>query len=173
AVSYHCEVFFNGERLGEHEGAFLPFEFAVDAALLRPSNEIEVRVTVPSADQRAFPEFPFSEVPHGKISWYGRIGGLWQSVSLLARDARRLDRVTITAGMDGQVKADLAFTAAAAGLPARVEVRDGEGEVVARTEIAAAGAAAAELAVAGAERWDTLQPKLSTPSVTRGDGSDA
>ena len=172
AVSYHCEVFFNGERLGEHEGAFLPFEFAVDAALLRPSNEIEVRVTVPSADQRAFPEFPFSEVPHGKISWYGRIGGLWQSVSLLARDARRLDRVTITAGMDGQVKADLAFTAAAAGLPARVEVRDGEGEVVAQTEIAAAGAVAVELAVAGAKLWDILQPNLYTLAVTLGDGID-
>ena len=172
AVSYACEVFLNGEKLGSHEGAFLPFEIAVDHAKLRPTNEVEVRVTMPSADQSAFPEFPFSEIPHGKISWYGRIGGLWQSVSLLARDARRLDHVVIEAGMDGVVRADLAFTAAAAGLPAQLEVRDSEGVVVASTDLSAADAVGVTLEVPGVRLWDVGQPHLYTLAVTLDGGVD-
>ena len=172
AVSYACEVFLNGEKLGSHEGAFLPFEIAVDNARLRPTNEVEVRVTMPSADQSAFPEFPFSEIPHGKISWYGRIGGLWQSVSLLARDARRLDHVVIEAGMDGVVRADLAFTAAAAGLPAQLEVRDSEGVVVASADLSAAESVGVALEVPGARLWDVGQPHLYTLAVTLDGGVD-
>jgi len=172
AVSYFCEVFLNGEKLGSHEGAFLPFEFAIDSARLRSTNEVEVRVTMPSADQSAFPQFPFSEIPHGKISWYGRIGGLWQSVSLLARDARRLDHVVIEAGMDGVVRADLAFTAAAAGLPAQVEVRGGDGAVIASTQVLAAQSVGITLDVPGARLWDVGQPNLYTLSVTLDGGAD-
>ncbi|HTM77572.1 MAG TPA: hypothetical protein VL133_08095 [Devosia sp.] len=122
AVSYFCEVLLNGEVVGSHEGAYLPFEIVLPPRLLKAQNEIEVRVTMPSADQRAYPEFPFGEVPHGKISWYGRIGGLWQSVSLEARDTRRVEAAIITAGMDGVVNLDLSFTEAAAGLPAQLSV---------------------------------------------------
>lgn len=172
AVSYYCEVFLNGDRLGSHEGAFLPFEFAVPADRLRPTNEIEVRVTMPSADHRAFPEYPFSEVPHGKISWYGRIGGLWQSVSLEARDPRRLENVVITAGMDGRVSAALSFTAAAAGLPTQVEVRDAGGNVVASTTVTAADSATVDLTVPGARLWDIFQPNLYTLVVTLDGGVD-
>jgi hypothetical protein len=172
AVSYACEVFLNGEKLGSHEGAFLPFEFAVDNARLRPANEIEVRVTMPSADQSAFPEFPFSEIPHGKISWYGRIGGLWQSVSLLARDARRLDHVVIEAGMNGVLRADLAFTAAAKGLPAQLEVRNSEGVVVASADLSAAESVGVTLEVPGVRLWDVGQPNLYTLAVTLDGGVD-
>lgn len=172
AVSYFCEVFLNGEMLGSHEGAYLPFEFVIDAARLRPSNELEVRVIMPSADQSAFPEFPFSEVPHGKISWYGRIGGLWQSVSLLACDARRLDRMVIEAGMDGVVRADLFFTSAATGLPARVDVRDYKGAIVASADVSAAGSVGLTLEVPGAKLWDVGQPNLYTLSVTLDGGAD-
>ena len=172
AVSYACEVFLNGEKLGSHEGAFLPFQFAVDNARLRPANEIEVRVTMPSADQSAFPEFPFSEIPHGKISWYGRIGGLWQSVSLLARDARRLDHVVIEAGMDGVLRADLAFTAAAKGLPAQLEVRNSEGVVVASADLSAAESVGVTLEVPGVRLWDVGQPNLYTLAVTLDGGVD-
>ncbi|ODT66644.1 MAG: hypothetical protein ABS75_26610 [Pelagibacterium sp. SCN 63-23] len=172
AVSYHAEIFFNGTRLGAHEGAFLPFEFVVDAGQLRPTNEIEVRVTVPSADHRAFPEFPFPEVPHGKISWYGRIGGLWQSVSLQARDARRLETVTIRAGMDRRLHADLAFTAAASGLPAHILVRDADGRALTETRVEAGTQVRVELDVPGAKLWDIGEPNLYTLAVSLDDGVD-
>ena len=166
AVSYYCEVFLNGQKLGSHEGAFLPFEFAVDPGLLRASNEIEVRVTMPSADRRAFPDFPFSEIPHGKISWYGRIGGLWQSVSLEARDPRRLESVVIEAGMDGHVSAELAFSAAAIGLPVQVAVIDSTGKAMAETSVIAAEKLTVSLDVPDAKLWDIYQPNLYTLVVT-------
>jgi hypothetical protein len=172
AVSYYCDVFLNGQKLGSHEGAFLPFEFVLDSKVLRPTNEVEVRVTMPSADHRAFPDFPFGEVPHGKISWYGRIGGLWQSVSLLARDARRLEAVVITAGTDGLVKAELDFSAAAAGLPVKLAVRDAGGNVVAESSVTAADSVAVELAVTAPKLWGIDQPNLYTLTVSLGDDVD-
>ena len=172
AVSYFCEVFLNGEKLGSHEGAFLPFEFAIDASILRATNEIEVRVTLPSADHHAFPEFPFAEVPHGKISWYGRIGGLWQSVSLEARDRRRLESVVIEAGMDGVLRAGLAFSDAAKGLAANVDVRDADGTVVAQAAITADGLSPVVLHVPGAKLWDVGQPNLYILTVNLADGID-
>ncbi len=43
---------------------------------------IIVRVADANDDRSRFPDAPFSEVPHGKQSWYGPIGGIWQSVTL-------------------------------------------------------------------------------------------
>lgn len=173
AVSYFCEVLLNGTRIGEHEGAFLPFEFVLPPELIRSSNEIEVRVTMPSADHRAFPDYPFGEVPHGKISWYGRIGGLWQSVTLEARDARRLTDAVITAGMDGVVQADLTFSDAASGLPVALAVFDADGKAVAETQVTAAASVAASLSVPNARLWSPDAPNLYSLGITLGDSVDA
>jgi hypothetical protein len=172
AVSYFCEVLLNGESIGTHEGAYLPFEFVLPANLLKAQNQIEVRVTMPSADHRAYPDFPFSEVPHGKISWYGRIGGLWQSVSLEARDSRRAEDVVITAGLDGKVNVDLAFTAAANGLGAELSVLDADGSLVASTSVTAAAKVSASLVVASAKLWSPDSPNLYSLVVDLADGAD-
>ncbi|GHA33149.1 hypothetical protein GCM10007989_31620 [Devosia pacifica] len=172
AVSYYCEVLLNGNVIGTREGAFLPFEMPIDKSKLRPSNELEVRVTMPSASHRDFPAFPFSEIPHGKISWYGRIGGLWQSVSLEARDPKRLQRVTITADMHGALTADMQFTTAAEGLRALVEVSDNNGTVVAQADVTAAEAVTAKLDVPDARLWDIGQPNLYTLTVSLPDTGD-
>jgi beta-galactosidase/beta-glucuronidase len=82
AVNYFAEVSVNGRRLGSHEGGYLPFEFVIPADLLGGEMRLDVRVTLPSSDAQAFPDFPFDEIPHGKQSWYGMLGGIWQSVWL-------------------------------------------------------------------------------------------
>ncbi|WIJ24062.1 glycoside hydrolase family 2 protein [Devosia sp. RR2S18] len=169
AVSYFCEVLLNGEKIGEHEGAYLPFELIVPARLIRTSNEVEVRVTMPSADHRLYPDFPFSEIPHGKISWYGRIGGLWQSVSLEARDARRITDVVITAGMDRQVRVNLDFSEPALGLPAQLSVCDSDGAVVAQAQVTAAAEAEALLSVPDAKLWSVDTPNLYSLTVDLAD----
>jgi beta-galactosidase/beta-glucuronidase len=66
AVDYHATVWVNGEEVGQHEGGYLPFEFDVTAQLRTGENDILVRAIDATDDQARFPDFPFSEVPHGK-----------------------------------------------------------------------------------------------------------
>ncbi|UXN74892.1 glycoside hydrolase family 2 [Devosia sp. A8/3-2] len=169
AVSYFCEVLLNGTQVGSHEGAFLPFEIVLPGQLLKGQNEVEVRVTMPSADQRAYPDYPFGEVPHGKISWYGRIGGLWQSVSLEARDARHVQSVAIAAGIDGAVSVELGCAAAAVGLPVRIFIEDADGARVAETEVAAGELVTATLSVADPKLWSPDSPNLYSLTVELAD----
>jgi beta-galactosidase/beta-glucuronidase len=82
AVDYSAQIWLNGALIGEHEGGYLPFEFDVSDALREGENQLLVRVEDPTDDWTAFPDYRFSEVPHGKQSWYGPIGGIWQSVWL-------------------------------------------------------------------------------------------
>ena len=82
AVDYFATVWLNGRRVGEHEGGYLPFEFEVIDMLHEGNNELLVKVVDPTDDRHLYADFPFSELPHGKQSWYGPIGGIWQSVWL-------------------------------------------------------------------------------------------
>lgn len=168
AVSYFCEVLLNGQAIGSHEGAFLPFEIVLPASALKSSNELEVRVTMPSADQRAYPDYPFGEVPHGKISWYGRIGGLWQSVALEARDPAHVESIVITAGTDGVAHVELGTSAAANGKPVQLSVLDAGGNVVAEAGVTAGASATASLRVANARLWSTDEPSLYSLVVDLG-----
>jgi Glycosyl hydrolases family 2, TIM barrel domain/Glycosyl hydrolases family 2, sugar binding domain/Glycosyl hydrolases family 2 len=101
AVDYHTTVWLNGQLIGEHEGGYLPFELPLDRALRAGSNELVVRVIDPDNDITRFPMFPFSEIPHGKQSWYGPIGGIWQSVYIERRAATHLARLKITPDVAG------------------------------------------------------------------------
>ena len=96
AVNYFCRARLNGVPLGEHEGGYLPFEFVLPAAAVAPENTLEVEVTLPSSDASAYPDWPITEVPHGKQSWYGPVGGIWQSVYLEARHPTYIDSLHIT-----------------------------------------------------------------------------
>src|SRR5690606_36149447 len=96
AVDYHATVWVNGQRVGEHEGGYLPFEFDVAALLTAGRNEVTVYVVDPSDDRAAWPQFPFSEIPHGKQSWYGPIGGIWQDVWLELRPAQHIRTLRLT-----------------------------------------------------------------------------
>ena len=61
------------DLVGEHEGGYLPFEFAggFGAFGWTSENEVVVRVIDPGSDADADLGFPFAEIPHGKQSWYG------------------------------------------------------------------------------------------------------
>ena len=95
AVDYHAAVWLNGEYVGEHEGGYLPFEFEVIRLLRNGDNELLVRVVDPTDDRRRYADFPLSEVPHGKQSWYGPIGGIWQSVWLEFRPELYISQVRL------------------------------------------------------------------------------
>ena len=103
AVDYFATVWLNGIEVGEHEGGYLPFELPVTSALRRDQeNELVLRVIDPGSDADSDLGFPFAEVPHGKQSWYGPIGGIWQSVFLERRAADHLRAVRITPDVPGE-----------------------------------------------------------------------
>jgi hypothetical protein len=95
AVNYQAAVWLNGTWVGEHEGGYLPFEFDVISLLREDANELLVRVVAPTDDRECYPDFPFSEVPHGKQSWYGPVGGIWQSVWLAFRPALHISHLAL------------------------------------------------------------------------------
>jgi hypothetical protein len=110
AVDYFATVWINGRVAGEHEGGYLPFRLDVtDVVRLDGPNTITVRALDVGPGHEAGP-FPFSEIPHGKQSWYGPIGGIWQSVWLEARSQTFVDDVRISADPStGDVSATVAL----------------------------------------------------------------
>ena len=114
AVDYQATVWLNGKRVGEHEGGYLPFEFDVSDLLREGANELLVKVVDATDDRDLYPDFPFSEVPHGKQSWYGPIGGIWQSVWLELRPRQHIAQLRVTPSPDD---ATLAVEVALSGTP--------------------------------------------------------
>ena len=79
AVDYQCEVWVNGDRIGEHSGGYLPFTFDISAALKEGDNELVVAVWDPTdtgMQQRG------KQVLQPKGIWYTAVSGIWQTVWL-------------------------------------------------------------------------------------------
>ncbi len=101
AVDYRAEVYVNGQKVGTHEGGYLPFEFDVTSLLRRDENQIAVRVTDPGPNREEVEGIKYAEIPHGKQDWYVQTSGLWQDVALEIRPRIHLRRAHITAHADG------------------------------------------------------------------------
>ena len=128
AVNYLAEVYVNGRLLMTHEGGYLAFEVPLPPELLWADNALEVKVTLPSNDRSEFPEHPFQEIPHGKQSWYGPMGGIWQPVWIEARAVEHLTGVVLGSDLDsGAVNVSVAVSEAAskASLVCSITAPDG------------------------------------------------
>jgi hypothetical protein len=80
AVSYFCEVFVNGQKVGEHQGAWDAFSFEVtDVFGESLTAEISVRVIKPGGET-----FPTKQTTAGFLPyvWGFLFGGIWQEVTL-------------------------------------------------------------------------------------------
>lgn len=166
AADYFAEVWVNGGYVGSHEGGYLPFEFEV-SSWLRPGrrNELLVRVVDPGADVDRYVDFPMAEIPHGKQSWYGPQGGLWQSVWIETRHPIYLHPLRITPDpRRAQVTVDVRLSAPAApGMALVVVITDADDKTVAQgDQKLPAGAASASLTldVPGFRWWSPESPTL-------------
>jgi beta-galactosidase/beta-glucuronidase len=141
--------------------------------VLKPGrNEIKVRVDSPTDNPAEFPDSPFAEIPFGKQSWYGPLGGIWQSVTLERRSADHVRAVQILAGLaDGRVEVAMALArplAAGGELRLVVEGQDGGTVVASRTVPVAAGTqlATTTLVVADPRPWSPDSPSLYRLAAT-------
>ena len=167
AVDYHAIVWLNGHRAGEHEGGYLPFDFDVTALLKPGENVLVVRVVDASDDRSRYPDYPFTEVPHGKQSWYGPIGGIWQSVALDVRPAVHIAAVRLTP-QPAEQAIDIAATLNAplpAGTSLTATVLDPGGQRVASVALGEDGAGRAVLEAAP-QLWSPDTPALYTVVTT-------
>jgi len=125
AVNYRAEIWINGQPIGAHEGGYLPFELdASEFIRYGDSNDLKVRVTSPSDNPERFPDFPFSEIPHGKQSWYGVLGGIWQSVWIEARSLWHIEQITLTPFLEtGELRARIALSSPNEGHPGTLRIR--------------------------------------------------
>lgn len=101
AVDYRAVVYVNQERVGSHDGGYLPFEFDITSYLHEGENQIAVRVADPGADPADVEGIKYPEIPHGKQNWYVQTSGLWQSVEINIRPKIHLGVVHISAGAGG------------------------------------------------------------------------
>jgi hypothetical protein len=164
AVNYLAEVSINGQSIGTHEGGYLPFSLAIARDMLRSENEIEVSVTLPSADASKYPEFPFAEIPHGKQSWYGPLGGIWQSVEIQAHDARHIRHVTVNPDLaTGTARFELELSAQAADAEVLVMVHGPDG-LPAATGKSSGGTLS--VAVSEVKPWSPDTPNLYRADVS-------
>ena len=177
AVDYFTTVFLNGQEVGEHEGGYLPFELDVTSALRQDGlNELVVRVIDPGNDADFLPEFTFAEIPHGKQSWYGPIGGIWQSVYLERRTPTHLTRLRVTPDVLGeQIRVDIGLSRSTdRPLGLWLNVTDPRGQVRRHRFVVGTGRAAEELTIPIPEPmlWDTTVPNLYDLQAVLLDSSD-
>ena len=164
AVSYLTEVRVNGTPVGGNDNGWLPFDCILPPEILRPDNEVEVSCRLPDATA---PDAPFAEIPHGKQSWYGPTGGIWQSVTLECRAPCHLTRAAIVAEIGGRVGVSLHVPAEAMGAMARLAVLESGGEEVAQTEVLLTGPITqTALTVTAPRLWSPDAPHLYTLRVT-------
>ena len=76
AVDQTCEVFLNGQKVGGHEGGYLPFFFDITEYLTEGDNIL--RVEAVDTLSRDYPYGKQTETPGGM--WYTQVSGIWQTV---------------------------------------------------------------------------------------------
>ena len=171
AVSDSAAVRVNGRELGRHEGGYLPFEVVLPADLLEEDNLLEVEAWLPDAHHG---ESDFAEIPHGKQSWYGPQGGIWQSVRLEARHSDHIAAVRLDPHWpEGRLELRLTLARAVTGMLA-LEIAAPDGRVVHTETLHVEGAALAHaVTLPDIEPWSPGSPALYTFRATlRGPGGD-
>lgn len=147
AASYFAVVRLAGREVGRSDNGWLPFEVQVPQDLQGQTLRLEVECHLPGPDDAA--PNNFTDIPHGKMSWYGPTGGLWQSVRLETRAARHLIHCAISANpTTGEVAVTLSETGSGARL---LSVLDPAGQIVASGQT---------LTVASPRLWSPDDPAL-------------
>lgn len=180
AVDYRADVYVNGQKVGSHDGGYLPFEFDATSFVHTGENTVSVRVVDPGLKPADVEGIKYAEIPHGKQNWYVQTSGLWQSVEIETRPRVRLGAVHISARADGSCRIEVPVIGrpAMSGVSAELAkvhaaIQDGAGHVVWEgTTTPSAGPTPSELAghVANPKLWSPSDPALYTLRVELGSG---
>ncbi|WP_167616624.1 glycoside hydrolase family 2 protein [Maribellus sediminis] len=89
ASDFNTSVWINGQKVGDHNGGYTPFDFNITKYFQEGENELVVRVEDEELDNR----------PSGK-QYYGNAKGIWQTVYLEARPENHITGIFFTPDID-------------------------------------------------------------------------
>ena len=127
AVDSACEVFWNGVRVGGHEGGFTAFSIDVTQFAHLGENEIRVECT-DEATRNGFTRGKQSDRRGG--IWYTPQSGIWQTVWLESMPQKHIRALKITPDADGKT---VKLASDSFGEWQTVTVYDGETEILKET----------------------------------------
>jgi len=97
AVNYFPEIWVNGRYVGRFDGGYVPVKVEISKYLkYGDENLLTLRVYYPD-------DLGLMEVPHGKQTWYCRVGGIWQDVWLEATSKAYIEDVFVIPYLKGGV----------------------------------------------------------------------
>ena len=127
-VDQVCELFINGNKIGSHEGGYLPFSFEITDFIEVGENEIYLLVT-DDADSDVYGRGK-QVYKRGGI-WYTATSGIWQTVWLESTPRKYLKSIKITPSVKNS-QVEILFDKVG-DLPLNLVIKDGD-EIVYKTE---------------------------------------
>jgi hypothetical protein len=154
ACDWRCTIYFDGTKLGDHEGGYTPFAFELPAAAFTGTHRLVLRVD----------DTPHTFKLEGKQG-YGQARGLWQTIYLEARGSAPLAALHFTPWRDlSGVRVDARLLAPAPrALTLSVTLTNRPGQPTVSTHIARGQTTARlEIPLPDAHRWTPDDPFLHT-----------
>lgn len=114
AVSYRCNVYLNGEKIGSHEGGFTPFEFNITDTLKDGANFLVVEVNN-RRTRDAIPALAFD--------WWN-YGGITRDVMLVTVPDNHIEDyfIRLQKGSRDIIDVDVKMSQSTAGVPVKVNI---------------------------------------------------
>ena len=101
AVDYKCTLYINGNKVGNHQGGYIGFEFDITNYLKEGCNVIDLSVFDDSTNY-AIPSGKQSNKPESYSCFYTRTSGIWQTVWLEYVNNNYIKNCKITADVDSK-----------------------------------------------------------------------
>lgn len=98
AVDQIAEVWLNGEKLGSHEGGYLPFSFEITKVVKRKEENC-LKVEVIDTLSKDYPYGKQTKKRGGM--WYTPVSGIWQTVWLEEVPERYIEKLIMTPDVNG------------------------------------------------------------------------
>src|SRR5690606_3418919 len=128
AVDWECDIYVNGQHVGNHQGGFDPFSIDISKAIKKgKTQDIAIRVWDPTSDGPQ-PRGKQINNPHG--IWYTPVSGIWQTVWLESVPETHIVSTKQTPDVDNSVlKFSAELSSAKAGDQILVEAYDNSNKI--------------------------------------------
>ena len=156
-----CNVYLNGNFVGNHEGGYLSFTLELTNYLTEDENELIIIVT-DDASSDVYGRGK-QKYKRGGI-WYTATSGIWQSIWIESVPTNHVSSLTLSPEYDTK-KLFVTCKSSSKG-SVKVDIFDGENLIT--SEIGEANEKI-KLDVSNCKEWDTVSPELYRVVVTYGD----